>query len=333
MSASSANPPLISVYDAPPAAYPRISTNDPAVIVDGFHHIAVACSDIAKSKEFYSKIGFATSSSADHPTICVMKNRGGLSLHLSTCDQGIEDDKNLLMDYATNKYPGHTHASFTVPNVAAAQTYIESQGIAISGDRTRAGKLYAVFARDPDRTTLEFEKNHGEPEDVVVTGDMIGYPQCMDHVGIRVCDADEALVWYAETLGFNLLVNKYERNPDPLKNFPPWIARTPTADPAQPNCDINFIVNGNERPTENILWAGGRVRPGILAVGFTVSAPLGEVEARLRAQGVSVVHESALGASKWACLQDKVVLNAAHGGSLFLEDREGSLLRLWPSSA
>ena len=261
-----------------------------------------------------------------------MKNKGGLWLHLAPCDRGIDDDKNLLMDYATNKYPGHTHASFTVPNVASAQTYLESQGIVISGDRTRAGKLYAVFARDPDKTTLEFEKNHGEPEDVVVTGDMIGNPQCMDHVGIRVCDAEEGLLWYAENLGFNLLVNKYERNPDPLKNFPPWISRTPSDDPAKPNCDINLIVNGNERPAENILLAGGCVRPGIVVVGFTVSAPLDAVEERLRARGVHVVRESSLGQSKWACLQDKVLLNGAHG-SLFLEDREGTLLRLWPSGA
>ena len=88
--------------------------------------------------------------------------QGGLELHLSVCDKGVDDDQNILMDFASNKYPGHTHASFVVPNVAAARTYLEGQGIAISGDRTRAGKLYAVFARDPDRTTLEFERNHGE---------------------------------------------------------------------------------------------------------------------------------------------------------------------------
>ena len=69
-----------------------------------------------------------------------------------------------------------------------------SLGIAISGDRIRAGKLYGIFARDPDRTTLEFEKNHGEPENVVVTRDMIGYPQRMDHVGIRVHDPEEVRI-------------------------------------------------------------------------------------------------------------------------------------------
>ena len=72
-------------------------------------------------------------------------------------------------------------------------SHLVPQGIAISGDRTRAGKLYGIFARDPDRTTLEFEKNHGDPEDVVVTRDMIGYPQRMDHVGIRVFDPEEVI--------------------------------------------------------------------------------------------------------------------------------------------
>ena len=142
----------------------------------------------------------------------------------------------------------------------------------------------------------------------------------------------EGLKWYAETLGFNLLVNKYDRNPDPLKNFPPWISRVPQADPSAPNCDITLIINGNEPSEENILIQGGVVRPGILVLGLTVNAavvPMDTVAERLRARGVTVVPEAALATSKWACLAAKVLPSPA-GTTLFVEDRDRTLLRLWP---
>ena len=157
-----AHPPNISVYEGEPAQLPTISSAEPAVVVAGFHSLAVTCSDRAVSAAFYGKVGFTAVPEKTTDAVTVLRNKGGLELHLSVCDKGVDDDQNILMDFASNKYPGHTHASFVVPNVAAARTYLEGQGIAISGDRTRAGKLYAVFARDPDRTTLEFERNHGE---------------------------------------------------------------------------------------------------------------------------------------------------------------------------
>ena len=49
-------------------------------------------------------------------------------------------------------------------------------------------KLYAIFSRDPDRTTLEFERNDGNADDVVMERHMIGYPQKIDHIGIRVTE-------------------------------------------------------------------------------------------------------------------------------------------------
>ena len=58
-----------------------------------------------------------------------------------TCDRGVEDGINLLMDTPMKKYPGHTHASFSVPNVDRARLYLESCGIAISGERKPPGRL------------------------------------------------------------------------------------------------------------------------------------------------------------------------------------------------
>ena len=111
-------------------------------------------------------------------------------------------------------------------------------------------------------------------------------------------------------------------------------------DPSQPNCDINLIINANERvipgEKENILWVDGVVRPGLFVLGLNVNTnpdqggmPINTIETRLKDKGVHVVTESQLASSKWACLKDKILPSPA-GNTLFLEDRECTLLRLWP---
>ena len=80
------------------------------------------------------------------------------------------------------------HASFFVPNVAATQSYLLSQSLLISGERKIKDKLYSIFSRDPDRTVLEFERNDGTADDVTIERHMIGYPQKIDHIGIRVTE-------------------------------------------------------------------------------------------------------------------------------------------------
>ena len=124
--------PLISIYDAAPKTYPKISENESVVTVTGFHDMGIICSDINQSKVFYEKIGFTFLAEKSTDKVAVLCNKGGMEAHLSLCDKPIDDNMNILMDYPVNKYPGHTHASFQVPNVAATQTYLESQGMASS---------------------------------------------------------------------------------------------------------------------------------------------------------------------------------------------------------
>lgn len=301
-----------------PEDTPLISTAEPCCSVIGFHHLGIAVSNRAESVAFYSKIGFTLVSEAGNVT--VMVNRGGMEIHLFDCDLALSDGNNILMDFPTQKYPGHTHASFTVPNVPLAQAYLESQGIKISGERKGADRLFGVFARDPDRTTLEFELNFGDPQDVVFTGDMIGYPQCMDHIGIRVTNPTARIVFYAEKFGFVKKVMLYEPNPDQLKNFKPWITRTLTG------CDINFIINANVSSSENILLAGNCVRPGILFLAFKV-AGVDTAEKRLKEAGVVVVREADLAESHLRCLAGKI--HPSHDGkSIFVQDEDLNLLRL-----
>jgi len=253
-----------------------------------------------------------------------MKNRGGLELHIALADKGLEEEegKNLLMDFPTEKYPGHTHVAFSVHNVEKTKGFLESVGIAISGERKPPGRpLLALFARDPDRTTLEFERNDGVAGEGEISRETIGYPQNMDHVGIRVSKPEDALVWYAKTLGFIRLVNKYEPSPEILKNFAPWVTRS------NYRCDINLIINNTENPPENILIANNIVRPGI--VYFTVVvANCDEAADKLRSMGVSLATERELSEhSKWKCLANKII-PSSDGKSIFLEDPDFNIIRL-----
>jgi len=298
---------------------PLISTSSPCCNVIGYAHLGIAVSDMTVSTIFYTKIGF--SEIQEDSQVKVLRNNGGLELHLFQCDRGIEDDKNLLMDFPSNKFPGHTHAAITVPNVLATQSYLESQEISISGERKKGDRLLAVFARDPDRTTFEFEKNVGDPEDVEITGEVIGVPKGIDHVGIRVSNPSDRFMFYAEKLGFLQNVNTYEANPEPLKNFPPWISRTFTG------CDINFIINANENPDENILLAGNCIRPGIVFVAFSVDN-LDQAEENLKSAGVYVVKEEEIAMSRTlSCLHNRF-LPSLNGKSLFLQDPDKNVVRL-----
>lgn len=302
---------------------PIITSAVPLISVLRYAHLGIAVSNFSRSVEFFSKIGFSVKTNEDSRFV-VLRNRGGMELHLFQCDKPLEDDRNILMDYPENKFPGHTHASFSVPNVASTRDLLESQGLLISGERKMGDKLFAIFTRDPDRTTYEFEKNDGIPVEVEVTAEMIGFPQPIDHIGIRVSTPEECWLWYANILGFVFNAKKYVHNEDMLKNGPPWISRTHS------NVDINFIVNANEQGAENVLIAGGLTRPGIVYAAFVVDDVCAAEDA-LRGAGVVVTRDVDLHASSTlGCLTTKAILQT---DSIFFQDPNLNILRLVSNSA
>jgi catechol 2,3-dioxygenase-like lactoylglutathione lyase family enzyme len=199
----------------------------------------------------------------------------------------------------------------------------KQQGVTISGERIMPGDgLRAVFCRDPDRTTLEFERNRGDMKVVeTFTAAMIGDSRPMDHVGTRVARAEDCYRWYAETLGFVSEVMHYHLDPDPLQNWKPFAQRTETG------VDINLIVNGNmgDNDTSNhLIGKDGTLTPGILYVAYTV-ANLSEAIQKLTEAGIQVVQENEM--EKLGLTKDHVY--AVTGApSIFLTDPHGSIFRL-----
>lgn len=302
-----------------PATGRLITESEPLVRVLAYDHIAVAVTDVDASRSFYEKIGFAATGTS------ALVNASGMKLFLLQADHRLEDNRNALMDFPEHKYPGHTHACFAVPSVPAARAYLEKeQGIEITGERTMKGVVRAVFVRDPDRTTLEFERNVGEMEQVdAFVPEMIGDARPIDHVGTRVRDPEQRWRWYAEKLGFVQEVLKYDLSPDPLENFRPFIART------EAGCDINLLPNCNQPRAGrgvpgNRLIEGGKLLPGILFAALSVPNIDAAAEA-LRSAGVPVLGDADLEA-EWGLGRDK--LPPAERRSFFITDPDGNIFRL-----
>jgi catechol 2,3-dioxygenase-like lactoylglutathione lyase family enzyme len=310
---------------APPVTGHKITDKEPLAPVLQYHHAALGVSDFAAARAFYAKLGFTPSGTVDEDNNDkILSHPNGMSLHLFSAEPLAEDNRNLLMDFPTKKYNGHTHLSFSVPTVPGVRDFLElQQGVTVTGERVMPGDgLRAIFCRDPDMTTLEFERNMGDMKVVEdFTAALIGDSRPMDHVGTRVSRAEECYIWYAETLGFVNEVMHGVLDPDPVKNWKPFAQR------AESGIDINLIVNGNmgdDDTSNHLIKKDGKLLPGILYVAYTV-ANLPEAIQKLTKAGVQVVREDEM--EKLGLTKDHVYVLAG-APSIFLTDPHGSIFRL-----
>lgn len=120
----------------------------------GFHHIAIICSDYAKSKNFYVNVlGF----SVIQETFRAERNSYKLDLRVG------ENDQIELFSFpyppqrpSTPEACGLRHLAFQVENLDAAVANLESQGVAVENIRVDeiTGKRFTFF-KDPDDLPLE----------------------------------------------------------------------------------------------------------------------------------------------------------------------------------
>ena len=99
------------IYKSDLSMYPTVSTNNPLCKVIGYHHLGLAVSNKDASIEYYTKIGFDLIEATRSDSVTVMCNKGGLNIHLFTCDKTVEGNINILMDDNTKKYPGQSKSS------------------------------------------------------------------------------------------------------------------------------------------------------------------------------------------------------------------------------
>ena len=96
-------------------------------------HLGIRISDIARSRAFYERLGFAVVRDAGydqgHPV--VMVHSSGVVVNLLGPSTA-EKDTNVLMDVA-DKYSGYTHAALRVESMDETVAALGEMGIAITG--------------------------------------------------------------------------------------------------------------------------------------------------------------------------------------------------------
>jgi hypothetical protein len=193
--------------------------------------------------------------------------------------------------------------------------------------------------RDPDRTTLEFERNDGgdEPPSPTFGPEHIGHGKTLDHVGIRIrAPYDSHLEFYAKNLGFSSLVRRYEPDPNPLKNMPPWLTASIT--PAGERVDINWIINSNmggggDEAEKNILTHGGTLKSGILFAAFEIlETDAAAVCASLKTAGVDAILDTEIAAGvAWGDFPSRALALFPGRPTILVRDLNANLLRFVPS--
>ena len=290
------------------------------------YHPALNYPSFLCSVAFWTGLGFepraldaaeanTDSTSAAAAPITVLVNHAGLELHFFRADRPAFPDstQNILMDFPQDKYPGHTHVCFSVASVQGVIGYLREHGIEITGERppekvreSTGRPLVAVFCRDPDRLTIEFEntgfsaRNVGSvaiPDSASADAaaaynlltDRVRQTQTCDHVGTRTLSVEHTRrwAWYAEMFGFDSIELQYELDATPTKNISPWIAANASGS------ELNYLPNANMSASgaragerRNVLIdEQGKVLPGILWVGLEVPS-VGQAAAALAAKGV-----------------------------------------------
>ena len=124
--------------------------------IESVNHVGIRVREKGRSIAFYESLGFGLVAdvgfSEGHPVI--LRHPSGVVLNLlgpATSDA----ESNVLMDVA-EKHPGITHVALTVSSLAATRSFLDAQGIAITGSFS-FGDMSAVFIRDPDRNVIELD--------------------------------------------------------------------------------------------------------------------------------------------------------------------------------
>ena len=118
--------------------------------VTGLSHIGIRVHDVARTRAFYERLGFAWAWGPAGPEpVAAMTHPSGLELNFILNAHNAKAP-NILMDMA-EKHAGITHIALQIRDVAATRAALTAAGIAITGTRGTA----ALFVRDPDGNVIE----------------------------------------------------------------------------------------------------------------------------------------------------------------------------------
>jgi lactoylglutathione lyase len=126
-------------------------------LVTGVAHIGIRVHDLARSRAFYERLGFAFVVGPVGPEpVAILKHPSGAEINL-ILNAAKAATPNMLMD-VPEKYAGYTHMALAVEDVGAVEAALEASGIALTGSRGDPAAKDAVFVRDPDGNVIELAR-------------------------------------------------------------------------------------------------------------------------------------------------------------------------------
>ncbi len=134
----------------------------PTVELSAINHIGIRVKELARSVEFYGRLGFVQLWYSDRHRVAGLRSPAGIELNLIVNSDDAHGDQNVLMDVAP-KYPGYTHVSFRVASMEETVRRLATDGIPIAEGPVDLGGEIAVFIRDPDRNVIELAEIVARP--------------------------------------------------------------------------------------------------------------------------------------------------------------------------
>ena len=121
------------------------------------NHVGIRVRDLAVSRSFYEKLGFAFIVGPVGPEpVAIVEHPSGVNINLILNASDDASPENVLMDVST-KHAGYTHMAVEITDAESVERQLDELGIEIT-ERVEFDGARFFFVRDPDGNVLEFHQ-------------------------------------------------------------------------------------------------------------------------------------------------------------------------------
>jgi lactoylglutathione lyase len=125
------------------------------VAVQAFDHVGIRVTDRDRALAFYAALGFCVDPDFTNDRVAEIVSANGVRLNLIF--NGEARRNNVLLD-EVKRWPGYTHAAFTVPRLRDVMDWAAAHHVPITEGPHDWGRRLTCFLRDPDGNVLEFNE-------------------------------------------------------------------------------------------------------------------------------------------------------------------------------
>jgi len=128
-----------------------------SIAVRTFDHVGIRVTDRGRALAFYADLGFSEDPLFTTERVAEIVSPGGVRLNLIFNGEARPDGTNVLLDEPW-RWPGYTHAAFTVDRLQDVLDWAAIRGVPITEGPHDWGRRLTCFVRDPDGNVLEFNE-------------------------------------------------------------------------------------------------------------------------------------------------------------------------------